>query len=67
MFKTRLPISKELIISLTLSGFCLLLLIINVVIGVTTVKNVYFEGVSPEVAQPIDANTVNAAIEILNE
>lgn len=67
MFKTHFLINKELVVALILSFAAFVLLAANIIVLVSTVNDLYFSQPQSQKAQSIDANTINTAIEILNQ
>lgn len=67
MFKTHFRITKELVIAFTLSSVVIALLVLNIMVIVSTVNDVYFSHPVSQKSQSIDANTVSTAIDILNQ
>lgn len=66
MFKSRLPLNKESLIIITLGIGLTLLIIVNVVILVPRLIEVYAPNPQSESREPIDAETVNKAIEYIS-
>ena len=65
MFKIRLPQNRESYIILGLGLGVALLFIINVVAIAPTMVNVFLVRPPAEVKQPLDAETINQALKIL--
>lgn len=65
MFKSRLPLNKESLIIITFGIGLTLLIIVNVVILVPRLIEVYAPNPQSESREPIDAETVNKAIEYI--
>lgn len=67
MFKTRSPLSKETIVAIGLATLFIVLLIINVAILLPSLFSTFNSVVQKGDQSPIDAQTVNEAIELLNQ
>lgn len=66
MFKTRLPISKEVIIVVLVAVVLVVLMVVNLTVAVPKLLEVYTPVQNETAKTPIDTNTVNNAIELLN-
>lgn len=67
MFKTRSPLSKETMVAIGLAALFIVLLIINVAIVVPSLFSTFYGVAQKGDQSPIDAQTVNEAIELLNQ